>query len=155
MRLGVFRTSSISVLAALLATMEANGESSLLRQGERKLHVTNYPHNHRWPVVTLVPSSLNSEYYTDDLAINDNMIRDKKDLYDQENNQDTNGETQTSVIAALDGSQSLSSSAVSDKKHLLACAIYAGMIGSWLIWWEVIPKPSSKGGCSFPNEAFP
>ena len=136
MRLGVVRTSSIFVLATLLVlvTMEATtGESPLLRQGERKLHVTNFPHNHRWPVATVVPSSLNSEYYTDDLAINDNMIRDKKDLYDREiKNQGTTDESQTSVIAALAGSQSSSSSAAN--KGLWARGIQVILVGSWLFW---------------------
>lgn len=142
MRIGIFRQASaiVAVLMIVLSTMEGTQGDSLLRQerstGERKLHFTNFPHNHRWPA-TIMPTSLSSQYYTDDLAINDNMIRDKKDLYDQEQKKEAIIEdTQTSVIAALDGSQALSSGATFHHKSLMAIAVQAVVIGSWLFWWE-------------------
>ena len=139
MRISIFRQASpILAVLIVLSTMEGTQGDSLLRQesstGERKLHFTNFPHNHRWPA-TIMPTSLSSQYYTDDLAINDNMIRDKKDLYDQEQKKEVNIEdTQTTVIAALDGSQASSSGATFHNKSAMGCAVQAVLIGSWLFW---------------------
>ncbi len=143
MRTGIFRkASTIGFLTVLivLATMEGTKGDSLSLRGksntdERELHFANFPHNHFWPA-TIMPTSPDSEYYTDDLAINDNMIRDKKDLYGQEQKkEETIDESQPSVIAALDGSQALSSGAASwNNRSLMACGVHAVLVGSWWFW---------------------
>jgi hypothetical protein len=78
---------------------EPIGDESLSSIEERDLHYLPYQHVHWWQTTstmsttTQAPTRLSDEYYTDDGAISDNMIRDRKDVYNQEHNIVDIGET--------------------------------------------------------------
>ena len=123
----------------------------------RRLHALPYQHTHiyqqrptdattqtptsTWP---LRPSS-EDDYYTDDGAINEEMVNQKKDLYQQEreNNDETINDNNPNELFAFANDQILSSSAAIDgipfrqrsaTNGFLACAMCT-VVALWLLVW--------------------
>ena len=154
MRVSIFRrsqfSSSLAAIALLTVAMvdrttalsKPPKDAAASATGRRKLHNRPYAHTHVYRPIfggTETPTSFDDEYYTDDGAINDNMMRNKKDLYDEEHYDDNDGSDQPNIVAALDTQQDVSSSATtSDAKQfanmLFVCGINAFLACSFFFW---------------------
>ena len=158
-RIGIFRrahsVSSIAAIAVLAffatvtegttALSNPTKDFTVSETVKRELHRIGIPHTHlnrpNFDDWTVPPTTwIDDEYYTDDGAINDSMIRDRKDLYDEERNGNNDEDNdQPNVIAALDSQQDMSSSANSihhnqNANMLFACGINAFLAWSFFFW---------------------
>ena len=120
-------------------------------QQKRRLHPLFYDHYHIFiPTAsyTYTPTSLSEEveendgYYTDDGAITEEMLFQKKDLYEQERDE-INNKNNPNEISALENDQPLSSNAGTDdiayrqwrtEGEIFACAVDTAFM-VWLLFW--------------------
>jgi hypothetical protein len=108
-------------------------DATVSATGRRGLHTLPYAHSHFYQTQTptLLPDD---EYYTDDGAINADMVREKKDMYQQDGNGDNdNDETnQSKEASALESEQTVRSSATTNtrRRRPMANLLFIGGINT-------------------------
>lgn len=108
----------LTALAVATATATATLDSKLpqgkirSKEGRRELHELPWAHSHGFrPAFTQTPTQFDDQYYTDDGAIDESMMDNKKELFHEEHRDGSNGSNGFNAVAALDSQQGGSSSA--------------------------------------------
>jgi len=132
-------TVMVVVMALVMATGTALSElpEGTIRSGvwRRELHNLPFPHSHGFRTET--PTQFGDDYYTDDRAIDETMMDNKKDLFHNEQHDGSDEPNGSNAVAALDSQQGQSGSAgntMSLASLLIACGINAVLAWSFFFW---------------------
>ena len=126
---------SMTVIAVLTTTADSKlPEGEIRPQAERReLHELPWAHSHGFrPVSTQTPTQFDDQYYTDDGAIDESMMDNKKEIFHEENHDGNDESNGFNAIAALDSQQGESSSSGSTAP--LASLLFAFGINAFLAW---------------------
>jgi len=113
------------------ACANISGDAIISATAKRALHRLPYEHTHLWQM-TETPTQISddNEYYTDDV-IDEDMMREKKDLYRQEQ---TNGSDPLNVASALESERSSASRDRDARWGLRGKGLLVGGINAILAW---------------------
>ncbi len=107
--------------------------------GRRKLHNLPFPHSHEFQqgFGTQTPTQIGDDYYTDDSAIDESMMENKKELFHNERHNGSGETDRSSAVAALDSQQGQSGSTGNSMplvSLLVVCGINAFLASSYDFW---------------------
>lgn len=133
----VMAPAAMGRTTAALVNPPQDATVSATELGKRGLHSLPYTHTHFYRTQT--PTMSPDEYYTDPDAINATMVREKKDLYQQDGND--NGETNqpNNEASALESEQTVRSSSATTntsirRRQPVLNLLFIGGINTILAW---------------------
>jgi len=133
----VMALAAMGRTTAALVNPPDDASVSATALGRRELHLLPYAHTHIYRTQT--PTISPDEYYTDPGAINATMMREKKDMYQQDGNgNNDNGETNqlSNEASALESEQTVRSSATTNirRRQPMLNLLFIGGINTILAW---------------------